>query len=312
MMPRVSVIIPVFNRADLIAETLNSVLAQTYRDFEIVVVNDGSTDNTLRVLSNYKAHNLRVISQRNQGQAIARNTGIRASKGALIAFLDSDDLWLPEKLDRQLSLFDSQPNLAWCYSDTMLFLCTTNHDLHPFSSQNKPYEGQIAAHLLLRCFIPTLTVVIQRWVFEEVGFFHKLAVAEDWDLWLRIAAKHPVCRVSEVLARHRVHEGSISRSESITSRHKCYIEVIERAVAFAPEIYGPMHQKALAARCFEAGQSLTIQRVMPEAREMFMKALHHYPLKPEAYLFYFITFLGNRAVENLINIRRMLRNRLTV
>lgn len=313
-MPRVSVIIPVFNRADLISEAIDSVLAQTYRDFEIIIVDDGSTDNTLRVLSDYKAHNnVRVISQRNQGQAIARNTGIQASKGVLIAFLDSDDLWLPEKLQRQVSLFDSIPNLAWCYSDAMCFSGKKNEDLYPFSRCNKPYEGQIAPHLLLRCFIPTLTVVIQRWVFEEVGFFHKLAAAgEDWDLWLRIAAKYPVRRVSEVLARYRVHEGNISGSQSITLKHKCYVEVIERAVAFAPEIYEPLRQKALAVRTLEAGRQFLIQGLMPEARRMFIEAIHYNSHTPVPYLCWLLTLIGSKAVESLVKIRRMIRKRTRV
>ncbi len=208
-MPRVSVIIPIFNRADLISESIESVFVQTYRDFEIVVVNDGSTDNTLEVLSKYEGDNVRIINQKNQGQGIARNTGIKASKGELIAFLDSDDLWLPAKLARQVELFDADPNLVWCYSDAMCFSDKTNHDLYPFSYRNKPYKGQVARYLLLKCFIPTLTVVVRRSVLNEVGLFCNLPTKEDWDLWLRIAANYPVRRVPEVLARYRMHEGKI-------------------------------------------------------------------------------------------------------
>lgn len=306
-MPRVSVIIPVFNRADLIAETLDSVLAQTYRDFEIVVVNDGSTDNTLRVLSNYKAHNVRVISQRNQGQGIARNTGIHASKGDLIAFLDSDDLWLPKKLECQLSLFDSQPNLAWCYSDAMCFSGKTNHDLYPFSYRNKPYKGQVAIYLLLKCFIPTLTVVVLRSVFNEVGLFCNLPKAQDWDLWLRIAARHPIRRVPEVLARYRMHEGNICGKQTINFQHQCHIEVIKRAVAFAPEIYEPLRQKALAVRSLEAGQQFLIQGLMPAARRMFMKAIHYNSQTPVPYFCWLLTLIGSKTVESLFKIRRMIR-----
>ena len=306
MMPRVSVIIPVFNRADLISETIESILAQTYRDFEIVVVNDGSTDNTIGVLSKYEADNVRVISQKNQGQGIARNTGIQASKGELIAFLDSDDLWLPEKLACQSSLFDSQPNLAWCYSDAMCFSNKTNLDLYSFSYRNKPYEGQIAEYLLLRCFIPTLTVVIHRRVFEEVGLFDKLPKAEDWDLWLRIAAKHPVRRVPEVLARYRIHEGNICGNQTINFQHQCHIEVIKRAMAFAPEIYEPLRQKAVAVRSLEAGQQFLLQGLMPEARRMFMKAIHYNSHTPVPYLCWLLTLIGSKAAESLFKIRRMI------
>ncbi|NEP84931.1 MAG: glycosyltransferase family 2 protein, partial [Okeania sp. SIO3B3] len=139
-MPCVSVIIPAYNRADLIGETVDSVLAQTHPDIEIIVIDDGSTDNTADVLATYGSA-LRVIRQANAGQQAARNAGIRAATGDYIAFLDSDDLWLPHRIEAQLQRFEEVPEAGLVYCDAAVFDDETGQTLHKYNDINPPHEG---------------------------------------------------------------------------------------------------------------------------------------------------------------------------
>ena len=187
-MPLVSVVIPTYNRANLISETIDSVISQTFADYEIIVVDDGSQDETQAVLAKYEG-SVRLITQKNQGTAEARNAGIRASKGEYLAFLDSDDLWLPNKLAQQMEIFSQSPNTLWCYSDAYFFESLTGKKLFLSSKAEIQFEGYIPKQLILSDFIPSPTPVIHRSVFEEVGLFRPPPNPADHDMWLRIAAK---------------------------------------------------------------------------------------------------------------------------
>ena len=304
-MTRVSVVIPTYNRADLIGKTLDSVLAQTYGDLEIIVVDDGSTDDTRAILSQYRDKRLSDICQENQGPGLARNTGIRAAKGEWVAFVDSDDLWVPEKLERQLALLDSLPELMWVYSDACFFDSETGQTLYVHSRRGRQYEGHVAHQLIMGCFIPSPTPVIRRSVFDDVGMFWDAPKAEDWDMWLRIAAKYPVRKVHEVLAGYRNHKGSATKSQSPLFKHQYQIEVVERAVASAPDIYEPVRQRALSAQHLYTGQLLTAQEDLVGARRMFTQAIRHWPGMWRAYPFWAITFLGQEIVNRLVQMKRL-------
>lgn len=205
-MPKVSVIIPAYNHAKYIRHCIDSVLAQTYQDREIIVVDDGSTDGTLDVLHSYGA-SIKVIPQKNKGTQAARNTGVQASSGDYIALLDSDDVWLPNKLERQVKLFEKNPSLGLVYSLAYV-IDATGKVLSdgipigaPISNPRLAFE-----ELLMEDKVPALTAVIRRACLDKVGFFDEAFVgAGDWDLWLRIAANWPVECVPEPLALYRVH-----------------------------------------------------------------------------------------------------------
>jgi glycosyltransferase involved in cell wall biosynthesis len=210
--PVVSVIIPTYNCARYLPEAIDSVLAQTYRDFEIIVVDDGSTDNTQEVLARYGDH-MRVIRQSNQGSAAARNAGILPARGEFIAFLDADDLWLPHKLERQVPLFDERPELGWIYSDYREFDESGPRARSFFERPGlrPPPEGWIVLKLAMGCITWTATVVARASCFREVGLFDPtFPRAQDYDMWLRLAVRFPVGCVDEVLALYRRHQTQIT------------------------------------------------------------------------------------------------------
>lgn len=212
--PRVSVVIPAYNAARYLPQAIDSVLAQTFRDYEVIVVDDGSTDDTPRVLSWYEDE-VAVIRQPNQGRAAARNAGIAAARGEYIAFLDADDLWLPEKLERQLALFRRRPEIGWAYCDYRRLnekgpeetTYLRRRGLQP------PPEGWILPELLATGVAWTMTVVVRRECFGRVGLFDpSFPVAQDYDMWLRLAAEYEVGCVNEPLALYRRHPEQVTRS----------------------------------------------------------------------------------------------------
>jgi cellulose synthase/poly-beta-1,6-N-acetylglucosamine synthase-like glycosyltransferase len=317
-------VIPAYNRADLIRETLESVFAQTYHDFEIIVVDDGSTDETPTILESYEhAAKLRVIRQTNQGEGAARNRGIGAARGGYIAFLDSDDVWRADKLERQLALFADSPGLAWVYSDAYVFDHNTRQVRYVIGQRVPQYEGHIARELLMVDFVPSPTPVVRRDVFDEVGPFDcaghlgdpmnsgcatpgrwSRPWCTDWDMWLRIAARYPVRRDPETLAGYRIHDTMMSQYQSAMAMHQYRVATIERAVAFAPFVYGPARHRALAAQSFRMGRMLTEQRELLGARGMFLEAIRYSPGRVDAYLYLLATLLGNRVLSSLAELKR--------
>jgi Glycosyl transferase family 2 len=209
----VSVIIPTYNTAKWIGETLDSALAQTLADVELVVVNDGSPDTPEleRVLQPYLPRIL-YLKQENRGPAAARNLGIRHARGEFLAFLDSDDLWSPQYLAQQMKLFDERPSLDMVYSDTRLFgnsrfAGKTFMELYPQRGA-ATLENLLSGH----CTIVTSCAVVRKRAVVEVGMFDEsFFVGEDFDLWLRLA--HGGARIGyqrEVLGRRRIHAGALT------------------------------------------------------------------------------------------------------
>lgn len=311
-MPRVSVVIPAYNRAHLICQTLESVLAQTYRDFEVIVVDDGSTDDTLAVLSAY-GDRIGIIRQSNRGLSSARNTGIREATGEFVAFLDSDDLWLPTKLEHQMALLDANPGLPWVYTDAEAFDGETGRTLYLYSRFTRLYQGDVLHHLILGDFIPTPTPVVRRAVFCEVGeFYDNKCVAEDWDMWLRIAARYQIGLVAEPLARYRVHSEMKSLSRSWTTQYGRCMNTIERAVARDPECLAPLRNRAIARLCIGTGRTLARNGNRVEAREMFRRAIWLVPGTTEAYLYWLGCLAGQRTLNTAGRLRRWLRYKRSV
>lgn len=211
-LPRVSVIVPTHNSARYLPEAIDSVLGQTYRDFEIIVVDDGSTDDTQEVLARY-GDQIRVVRQRNQGSAAARNAGILAARGEFIAFLDADDLWLPQKLERQMPLFGERPEIGWVYSDYREFDESGLRTRSFFEREGlrPPPEGWVLLALAKGCITWTTTVVVRASCFQEAGLFDgAFPRAQDYDMWLRLAARFPVACVAEVLALYRRHPAQVT------------------------------------------------------------------------------------------------------
>jgi len=206
----VSVIIPTYNRGEMVKEAVASALAQTDVAIEVIVVDDGSAGDTASVLESFGS-TIRLISQPHRGVSAARNTGIRAAAGEWLAFLDSDDLWLPRKLRAQLDFFIKHREFRICQTEETWV--RNGHKLNPKKYHKKP-QGYCFPQLLERCLISPSAVIIHREVFADVGSFDEsLPVCEDYDLWLRIGYRYPFGLIEEPLTIKRGgHPDQLSNS----------------------------------------------------------------------------------------------------
>ena len=204
-MTEVSVIIPTYNRADFISECVQSVLAQTLPAREVIIVDDGSTDATYNILNDLGFNSistsktvLRYIFQKNQGVSSARNLGIKEAKSEYIALLDSDDLWLKGKLDRQIIAFrDDTQNRRLCHTDEIWVRNGIRVNQH---KKHKKSGGNVFQSCLKLCCISPSSTMLHRSVFEDYGFFDEdLPACEDYDFWLRYSSKEEVIFINEPL-----------------------------------------------------------------------------------------------------------------
>jgi glycosyltransferase involved in cell wall biosynthesis len=205
----VSVVIPTFNRAKMVVEAIDSVLRQRDCSFEIIVVDDGSTDTTRSLLSARESE-LRYLHQPRRGVAAARNLGARHARGGWLAFLDSDDLWRPRKLALQLAFHHAAPHVP--ISQTEEIWVRDGRRVNPCAHHRKP-EGDIFIPSLARCLVSPSAVMLRRELFSAAGGFDEtLPVCEDYDLWLRIASRVPVGLIAEPLVVKRGgHADQLSR-----------------------------------------------------------------------------------------------------
>jgi glycosyltransferase involved in cell wall biosynthesis len=211
MAPLVSVIVPTCNRREMLCDAVDSVLAQSYRDFEIVVVDDGSEDGTAdRLLGRYGAA-VRVVAQMRRGVASARNLGVKCSGGNFIAFLDSDDLWQPRKLEIQMGFMRERAERQICQTEEIWIRNRVR--VNPKKKHRKP-SGDVFRASLDLCLVSPSAVLMTRELFERVGGFDEsFPVCEDYDLWLRISVDTPVYLIPAPLAIKRGgHEDQLSRS----------------------------------------------------------------------------------------------------
>ena len=203
-MPKVSVIIPTYNRSSLIADAIQSVLAQTFGDFEIIVIDDGSTDNTKELVDNFKDPRIRYLYQKNQGVSVARNTGIQASRGEYVAFLDSDDTLLKEALEKRVEVLDRHPEAAFSYGQ-IYFVDEKGRiiQLEPRSKSSYVREGieELREILTFGHQFNNSAAMVRRSCLQEVGGFNPaFTCCQDVDLWVRLARKYSVAHIAEPLA----------------------------------------------------------------------------------------------------------------
>lgn len=219
-MVKVSVVIPTYNRADLLPRAINSVLSQTMQDLEVIVVSDGSTDDTEVVVDRIQNRDNRVRFEHyhpGRGGNYARNEGIRLSKGEFVAFLDDDDEWLPSKLDRQLSLMEQNPKMVLCYTGVHVVYVNENIE-YSFLPKN---EGDLSRMILLdNCIGSTSTPMVRKSVFEKSGFFdNDLSALQDYDLWIRITQCGEIGVVKEELINYYNYRGT-KQVSAVTAKYE--------------------------------------------------------------------------------------------
>jgi glycosyltransferase involved in cell wall biosynthesis len=209
-MPKVSVVIPAYNAMTYLPKTLDSVLQQTFTDFEVLIVNDGSTDGIVSWASAIADPRVKPISQANKGVSEARNTGIHHAQGEYIAFLDSDDLWEPTKLEKQIQCFESQPEVGLVYTWTLL-VDRQGKSIGTVTAAH--VEGDVWEKLLLGDVVGNgSSAVIRKSCFNNVGLFDpELSGTADCDMWARIAAHYSLAVIKEILVYYRQHPSGMSR-----------------------------------------------------------------------------------------------------
>jgi glycosyltransferase involved in cell wall biosynthesis len=215
--PLVSVIIPTYNRGWIVREAIDSVLAQDFENFELIVVDDGSTDDTPRLLDGY-GRDITVICQTNSGVSAARNRGIAAAAGSLIAFLDSDDLWLPGKLSRQVAFFETHSEAL--INQTEELWVRNGVRVNP-GRRHRKSSGMIFERSLALCLVSPSAVMITKSLLDTVGGFDEsLPACEDYDLWLRISCRYPVYLIdTPLIVKRGGHADQLSKAAGL-DRHR--------------------------------------------------------------------------------------------
>ncbi|MGD2186584.1 MAG: glycosyltransferase, partial [Desulfobacterales bacterium] len=224
--PLVSVIIPTYNRGWIVKEAIDSVLAQDFYDYELIVVDDGSDDNTSTILKSY-GKKITVLHQPNQGVSAARNHGIAAASGRLIAFLDSDDLWLPRKLLTQVKFFNDHPDAV--INQTQERWVRNGVRVNPKKRHHK-FSGMIFERSLALCLVSPSAVMIKKSLFRTVGIFDEsLPACEDYDLWLRISCRYPVHLIeTPLIIKRGGHDDQLSKAAGLDKyRIQSLVKIID-------------------------------------------------------------------------------------
>lgn len=285
--PLVSVIIPTYNNAALAPEAVASALAQTYRPLEVVAVDDGSTDDTPARLARF-GDKIALIRQEHKGPAVARNTGLKASSGQFVAFLDSDDTWMPRKLALCVHALQQNPEAGVAYTALNI------HELETglrYRQKQYTHSGWMARELFMECRgVNTSTLVVRRTCLDEAGLFdEEFFRAQDWDLMLRLAERFPYAHVAEVLTERRLH----SRSLSVTHAHlyaKYNLLVLEKALARRPDLYADIQATAHALAYLRFGLSHYAEFRLARARKEFRRSLA-YEWTRRAFSYWLRTYL---------------------
>lgn len=240
--PNVSVVVPVYNGATTVKQTIESVLQQTYQNFEIIVVNDGSQDETLAVISSIQDERIKVFSYSNAGLSASRNHGFARACGEFVAFLDADDLWTNDKLELQLKALEQNPQAFVAYSWTD-HIDECGKFLRPASYTS--LNGNIYERLLIGNFLACgSNTLIRTQALKEVGGFDEsLNSAEDWDMWLRLAARYEFVVVPRPQVLYRI--SPYSMSANISKMETASLQVIERAYSQAPKSLQHLKKQSL-------------------------------------------------------------------
>ncbi len=204
-MPRVSVHIPCYNSEKYISETIKSVLAQSFGDFELIIINDGSRDRTEEIVKSFQDSRIRYLYQENRGLSAARNRAVSVSGGEFIAFLDHDDLWMPDKLEKQIAVFEKDTDIALVY--------TNYYKLYPdgkkaLGLRGEQPQGRVFEQLLRQYTVSLTTAMVRRKALLELGdlFNEKLRIFEDYDVFMRIIFRHKVAYLRQPLTIYRIHD----------------------------------------------------------------------------------------------------------
>lgn len=313
---KISAIIPAYNAAQYITEALDSVLAQTYPVYEIIVVDDGSTDGTAEIVKEIASSApsvpprndvpIKYIYQENKGPAATRNRGIKEATGDYMAFLDADDLWLPEKIEKQVKLFDG--------SDYAMVYCDMSHEVNGrvinksyLKERNYKYvsDGKVYKNLLRENFIFTPTVIMKKDIIDKIGYFDEgLKICEDYKMWLNVAKNYPVGFANEPLVTRRRMGGNITEDKKLfmSSGIALFKELFENRSS--DKIERAIISAGLSERLFNLGYFYWDTGDLALARENFLQAMRykHDILKIIPYVI--LSYFPHMLIKNVRHVNR--------
>jgi glycosyltransferase involved in cell wall biosynthesis len=302
--PLVSVIIPVFNGERYLAAALDSVLAQTYPNLEILVVDDGSSDRSVAIARGY-GDRVQVFTRPNGGPAAARNSGLAHAKGAYVSFLDSDDLWLPEKTAKQVACLEAHPEWGVCYGKWDVMEGGDGVDPAKWTPAGFP-EGWIFESLLLhQGFMSINTVMVRRTCFEEVGTFNEsLQTAEDTNMFLRLARHFQFGFLPESLARYRINEAGITKQSDVK---RGTFSSLDHIASLYPELdpaRSALMRRAYSIRYVMRATGALNREEGPEARRNALQAIRYEPLRWKPWLIIAFSWVPGSVVRFLRECKR--------
>ena len=306
-MPKVSVIIPTYNRAHLIGRAIKSVINQTYQDFEIIVVDDGSTDNTEEIVKSFNDPRIRYIRhEKNKGEAAARNTGIEAAKGKYIAFQDSDDEWLPEKLYKHMMIFKkAKKKIGVVYSG--FWKIRNGKKLYIPSPYVFQKEGNIHKELLKGNFIGMPASVVRKECFTKIGNFDiKIPYLEDWELWIRISKYYEFKYIPEPLVISYYTSGGVNEKSIIVG-----VNVLNFIINKYHEDFNK-HKKILSKHYFSIGLNLCLNNDLRKGRNYIVKAVRMDPFNIKFLTALLISFFGQSVYGMAVKIYRKIKERVYI
>lgn len=303
----VSVIVPTYNSAKFAVAAVSSVLSQTYPHVEVIVVDDGSTDDTRLQLENLDRR-VRYLYQQNSGVSKARNLGISVAKGDFIAFLDADDQWLPPKLEKQVGCLAANPHAGLVHADVLYWHEATGNQLHKKVPRAR-FTGKCVREFFWNNRIITSTVLVRRTCLEKVGTFDEAVrgpSAEDMDLWIRIASAHEMAYVDEPLALYRVHSGNGSANQKRMAEDEFYVfdKALKNDPTLGPVLGAEKVRSRMSKTAFFAGRANIDAGNFSRARYYFRQALSYSPADPKTCLFLASTLLPPDAWNALRNVKR--------
>ena len=301
-MPTISVIIPTYNASKTILETLESVQKQTMTDLEILVIDDGCTDDSVSLVKSLNDPRIKILSYENGGLPTARNRGIAQAKGEFIAFLDADDLWTADKLECQLTALQQNPDAGVAYSWTAFMEANPQGDYIFYPSPSPNYSGNVYPQMLVNNFIYSgSNILARREVIQKTGDFALIPSGEDWDYWIRLAANYHFAVVPkyQILYRRNTSVTSTNMSTKVNIMAASLVEVIEKAYQVAPQELQKLKPKTLSGYYIYCADISVLyaksSQDLINAQGYFWKAISVYPpivLNKHNFAIFVKAFLG--------------------
>jgi glycosyltransferase involved in cell wall biosynthesis len=309
--PKVSIIIPTYNRYELLLETIQSVLAQTYQDYEMLIIDDGSSDGTYdRIQTLFGEYaKVKIVEQANQGRSAARNKGLSIARGEYIVFCDDDDWFLPEYLEKHVSNLDTHLNYGIIFSD--MNFCDSHGKLICRGSEYhgvRPPSGEIFEAMLIKCLVyAPACAMVRKQCLDEIGDFDEsLEGIEDWDLWLRLAARYKFFFLDEPLSNYRIHS-QMSTYQQVDLISK--LKKIRAKICEMPEFKVASRETKSRFYVIYGTMKIMIGEISP-GRNLLVEGLKSNPVQVRAYFLYLCSVFGVRIFREIIFVKRWLVRKL--